>query len=222
MFVGSDSMDARRIMVILVGTFGMLLLMLLSRKKYPHVRLWKYPVISLLLTVAGVAGTMLMFYVETGRFGGTSFFGAILLVPLLMLPALLLRIPYRTLMDLCAPAESLMLAVMKLDCLAQGCCSGRYFPSLGFQFPSQIVEMVVTLCIMALLLYMRKDPRKEGSLYGWYLILYGSTRFVLNWLRHGIAPFVWLLPAGNFWSLIAVAFGLLWLLTMKKLHTKES
>ena len=200
---------------------GMLILMLLSRKKYPHIRLWMYPVISLLLTVAGVAGTMLMFYIETGRFGGTSFFGAILFVPVLMLPVLLLRIPYRTLMDLCAPAESLMLAVMKLDCLAQGCCSGKYFPSLDFRFPSQIVEMIVTLCIMLLLLYIRKDPCKEGSLYGWYLIIYGSTRFVLNWFRHGISPFVWLLPAGNFWSLIAVAFGLLWLLVMKKLYNKK-
>ena len=205
-------MSIRRIVVILCGTICMLVLMLLRKKQTPQVKLWKYPVISLILTAAGVAGTMLLFYIESGRFGGTSFYGALLLVPVLMLPTLLLRVSYRDLMDICAPAESLMLAVMKLECKAQGCCSGKYIESLGRHFPSQMVEMAVTLCIMLALICIGKDPRNRGSLYGWYLVIYGATRFILNFCREGLTHFVWVLPAGNFWSLIAIAFGVIWIL----------
>lgn len=204
-------MGTQRILIIGGGTVAMLILMLLRRKTYPQVSTWKIPLISILLTFAGVAGAMLMFFVESGHFGGTSFFGAILFVPVLLLPALLLRVPYGTLIDLCAPAECLMLAFMKVDCLMSDCCIGRYLPALGFQFPSQIIEMITTLVIMLILLQLERNPKNRNTLYAHYLILYGGTRFILNWFRYGLTPFVWILPAGNFWSVIAIALGLLWL-----------
>lgn len=212
-------MGTQRLMIILGGTVGMLILMLLRRKTFPQIALWKMPIISILLTLAGVAGAMLMFFIESGRFGGTSFFGAILFIPILMLPALLLRVPFDTLMDLCAPAECLMLAFMKVDCLVSDCCIGQYLPSLGFQFPSQIVEMITILVIMLILLQLEQKSQHRGTLYAYYLILYGVTRFILNWFRYGLTPFVWILPAGNFWSIVAVILGLVWLaISVKHKH----
>ncbi|MBQ3007967.1 MAG: prolipoprotein diacylglyceryl transferase [Oscillospiraceae bacterium] len=208
-------MGKQRILIIAFGTMAMFLLMYLRRKNYPQIKIWKMAVISLLLTFSGVAGAMLMFFIESGSFGGTSFFGSILFVPIIILPAILLKISYGELMDLCAPAESLMLAFMKFDCLLSGCCIGKYLPSLEFQFPSQIVEMVVTLVIVALLLKIENNPDNKNTLYGWYLIFYGATRFVLNWFRYGVKPFVWILPAGNFWSIIAVITGVLWVQIIK-------
>lgn len=209
-------MSGQRIMIIMLGTAAMFLLMLLRRKKYPQLGIWKMALISVLLTFSGVAGALLMHYIESGSFRGTSFFGAILFVPIIMIPAVLLKINYSTLMDLCAPAESLMLAFMKFDCMLRGCCIGKYLPSLGFQFPSQIIEMIVTLIITAILVKIENRPDSHGMIYGWYLIIYGATRFVLNWFRYGIKPFVWILPAGNFWSLVAIAIGTRWLLLKKK------
>lgn len=203
-------MGTQRILIILGGTVAMMILMLLRRKSFPQVQIWKILIVSILLTISGVAGAMLMFFVESGHFGGTSFFGAILFVPVLMLPTLLLRVPYGTIMDLCAPAECLMLAFMKVDCLMSDCCIGKYLPALDFQFPSQIIEMLTTLVIMLILLRMEQKPQWRNSLYAHYLILYGTTRFILNWFRYGLKPFVWILPAGNFWSIIAIALGLLW------------
>lgn len=214
-------MGTQRILIICGGTVGMLILMLLRRKAFPQIQLWKLPIISLLLTLAGVAGAMLMFYIESGKFGGTSFFGAILFIPVLLLPALLLRIRYSELMDLCAPAECLMLSFMKLDCLMSDCCIGKYLPTLELQFPSQIVEMLTILIIMLLLLQKERSGASTGRLYGHYLILYGSTRFVLNWFRYGLTPFVWILPAGNFWSIIAIAVGLIWLMAVNRLASQE-
>jgi len=211
-------MGIQRMLIIGFGTVGMLFLLLIRRKAFPSVQVWKLPIISVMLTIAGVAGAMLMFFIESGHFGGTSFFGAILFIPILMLPALLLRIPYGTIMDMCAPAECLMLAFMKVDCLISDCCIGKYLPTLGFQFPSQIVEMLTILIIMLVLLHFERDARNRNMLYAYYLILYGATRFALNWFRYGIKPFVWILPAGNFWSIVAIIVGLLWLIAAKKIN----
>lgn len=150
-------MSIERILIIGFGMVAMLVQMLLRRKRYPKISLWKFFVFSILLTVAGVAGTMLMFFIESGRFGGTSFYGAVLFVPILILPACLMRIPYGSVLDLCAPAICLMLAIMKVDCIKSGCCIGKYLPSLGFQFPSQIVEMITAVIIMFVLLWIEKN-----------------------------------------------------------------
>ena len=211
-------MELSRFAIIILGTVGMLALMALRCIKTPQIKFWKIVIISFMLTIAGVAGAMLMFWFENGFFGGTSFFGAILFVPILILPAMLLGIRFGKLMDLCAPAECIMLAVLKMDCMVNNCCSGMYMDRLGFVFPSQIVEMITILLIMVVLLVMEHKGKKD-VLYGWYLILYGSTRFILNWFRDGITPFALGLPAGNFWSIVAVAAGIMWLYIIKNKAT---
>jgi len=213
--------SGKRIAVIAIGMLAMMVLLVLRRKKYPGASVWKMLVLGFLLTVTGVAGTMLMFFIESGYFGGTSFFGAVLLVPVLILPALLLRLSYKEILDLCAPAECLMLAIMKLDCLANDCCIGKYLPSLGFQFPSQIVEMIAGLIVMTALLLMETHKPKE-HLYAWYLVLYGASRFLLNGFRYGIEPFVWILSNGHFWALISVLIGIIWIVCAKKAAYKQS
>ena len=83
-------------------------------------------IISVLLTVSGTLGTFIWYAIESGGFGGRSFYGAVFIVPLLFIPvAYLFRIPYAKLMDLCAPAECMMLVLMKALCLMEGCCGGR-------------------------------------------------------------------------------------------------
>ena len=213
-------MSLGRISIITLGMLVMIVLMFLRRKLYPEVAIWKMIILGVLLTVAGVAGTMIMFFIENGYFAGTSFFGAILFVPLLILPAMLLRIPYKTILDLCAPSEAVMLAVMKLDCLSSGCCVGKYLPTLGFQFPSQIVEMIASLAVMFVLLWLERRNR-QSHLYAWYLLLYGATRFVLNWFRYGTKPWIWILPNSIVWAIASMIIGVLWLMVAVKLQARE-
>lgn len=214
-------MSSERIAIIATGMVAMMLLMILQRKKYKGAAIWKMILLGFLLTVTGVAGTMILFYIESGRFGGTSFFGAVLFVPLLILPALLLGLSYRDILNLCAPSECLMLAIMKVDCLVSDCCIGKYIPSLGIQFPSQIVELIAGLLIMVVLLLIEKHRRNE-PLYAWYLVIYGVVRFLLNGFRYGQKPFVWILPNGHFWALISIVIGAVWLLCDRTLCRKAN
>ena len=212
-------MLAGRLTIIGLGALAMLVSMILRKKDFPQVAIWKLIVLTVWLTLTGVLGTMVLAYIELGEFGGTSFYGAVFLVPILILPAMLMRITYKDILNLCAPAECAMLLVMRFDCLDKGCCFGRYLPALEFQFPSQIAEMVVAITVMITLIQMHRKDRKV-QLYPWYMILYGVCRFILQGFRYGgTDPWMLGLSQGHFWSLIAVAIGTVWLLLCRSRKT---
>ena len=207
-------MSAERILMIGIGAAAMLFYTLLRRKQFPDVALWKIPAVMVILTVAGVLGTILLFFVENGNFGGTSFYGAVLCVPILMVPAMALRLKYSTILDMCAGAECAMLAVMKVDCLmGTQCCYGKqvYWFGTSFQFPSQIAEMINSIGL-AIFLYFAYKKMRRGSQYPLYMLTYGFTRFLLNSLRY-VAPDEYILgiAQGQFWSLVSMAIGGVWL-----------
>ena len=210
-----------RMAIIGLGAVAMFLSMLLRKKHFPQVAIWKMVLLTLWLTITGVLGTMILAYIELGEFGGTSFYGAVFLVPILILPAMLMRITYKDILNLCAPAECAMLLVMRFDCLDKGCCFGRYLPALEFQFPSQIAEMVVAITIMITLIQMHRKDR-QVQLYPWYMILYGVCRFILQGFRYGgTDPWVLGLSQGHLWSLVSMAIGTVWLLLSRR-RTSQS
>lgn len=189
-------------------------------------KVWKVFPLTFLLTVFELIGTMILFLVENGIIGGISYFGGILLLPVFCVGlAWLFRIPYMDLMDMTATGAGAMLAVMRVQCLNFGCCGGKILFSTTsgkeIRFPSQLTELVSVLIIMVVLLIVGKNRKKRGKLYPMYLIIYGVIRFSINWFREGITPFVWVLPAGNFWSLVAIVYGSTWLMILKNREKKE-
>ncbi|MBO2516780.1 MAG: hypothetical protein CW338_05795 [Clostridiales bacterium] len=217
----------RLFIYLMAGTAAMIAVMLFSGRYY-HLPVWKGIVSAILLTAAGYAGAKVMAFVEMGTWDGRSFYGALFLAPCLMIPvALLLRIKIRELLDLCAPCECIMLALLKVDCVVSGCCYGivlgRREVEDGFQairFPSKITECVAAMILMVVLILILKKKKNYGLIYPWYMVLYGASRFCLNLLRD-TEPFVWILPAGNFWSLISITIGLIWMLVYKKWQKKN-
>lgn len=208
--------------VLLMGTLAMIGIMVYSCIKY-RFPVWKAIPCALILAALGVLGTKIMAVVEGGSWEGQSFFGAVLFTPVMMcLVAPLFKLKVRDLLDLCAPAECGMLIFQKIACLVTGCCEGRIcgYNAAGeaIRFPSQLVECITAVIILCVLLSMIQDGKQRGRLYPWYLVLYGSTRFALNLFRE-TTPFVWILPAGNFWSIVAVTAGAISLLIYKK-HAK--
>lgn len=212
-------MSLARIIALSAGTVVMFLVMLLCRKwrKYP---IWKLAIINVLLTCSGTLGAYILYYIENTKWGGISFYGSILLIPFFFVPvALIMRIKYDELLDLCAPAVCAMLALNKVNCIRTGCCAGMvlhtHYDGTVDRFPSQIVELIVAVLIMIVLTVILAKGKLRGILYPSFLLIYGVTRFFLNLLRE-TTPFIWILPAGNFWSLVAIAIGVLWIVFAKK------
>lgn len=208
-------MTTATLIALAIGTAAMWVLIFLLMIRY-RTALWKSVPTAVLLTLVGLLSTYIWAFVEMGGFGARSFYGAVFLVPAaFILIAKLIRIPYRDLMDFCAPAECAMLIIMKYQCLVEGCCGGRviYTSPLGVEtlFPSQIVELVNAAVLVVVLMLLAFHRKNRGKIYAWYLILYGITRFVLNFFRAGNDSLLFGLKAGNIWSLISVFIGILWL-----------
>ena len=203
-----------------IGTTVMLFPVLLQ-SRWQKLKLWKSLLLTPVLTAAGTVGTMILFFIENHWIGGTSFYGAVFFVPVVFLGvAKLLREPYRKIMDLCAPAECAMLVVMKIQCLISGCCHGRTLCELSsgtaLRFPSQWAELINALVIMFVLLLLAKKKPCRGDLFPMYMVIYGCSRFVLNLLRADLSVFLIGLPAGNFWSVVSVLIGGIWLYRLRK------
>lgn len=218
-------MTIKTIIALSAGTGAMLILILILMMVY-RVKLWKGLPVAIALTFTGTIGTYIWFFVESSFFGGRSYYGAVFLVPIAFIYlAKLMRIPYGELMDFCAPAECVMLAIMKYQCLVDGCCTGRVMLKIAEDgsvvFPSQMVELVNALLIMAVLMGMAAFKKNRGKVYPWYLIIYGGTRFILNFFRADISPLLIGLPAGNLWSLLAIFIGVLWITDRKIVIVKK-
>ena len=205
---------------LLIGLICMIAVGFLRRNIY-QLKVWKIVVLMFFLMVGGVAGTMILFFVETGRWGGTSFFGSIMLVPIFLVPiGKWLSISYEKMMDFCAVPICAMLAVMKVRCLESGCCSGkmifRLYGSGITVFPSQIAEGISVLLIMCVLIWLEHKGKYKSKIYSIFLILYGVTRFVLNSFREDLTSFVWILPSGHFWSIVVIFAGVYFICKVNK------
>lgn len=218
-------MTLNTIIALSVGTCAMLILILIMMGLY-QIGLWKGVPVAVTLTIAGTVSAYMWFFFESAMFGGQSYYGAVFLVPLLFVyVAKLLRIPYGDLMDFCAPAECVMLALMKYRCYCDGCCAGKVLLFLAIDgsivFPSQIAEMINALVIMAVLMIFAVAKRNRGKLYPCYMVFYGTTRFFLNLLRADVTPVLLGLPIGNLWSLLSIFLGWLWLTGRKVTIVKK-
>ena len=60
------------------------------------------------------------------------------------------------------------------------------------------------------------NKKNRGTIYPWYLIIYGGVRFVLNIFREEWVTTEMIMPFGNIWSLVSIAIGVLWLLWIRK------
>lgn len=201
---------------ISIGTILMIITFLLCGE---NIKIWKRIVSAIVFVVAGVCGTMILAYIEMGRFGGKSFFGAVLISPIIMaIYALIIREKTSDILDICAPAECFMLALMKVQCYLEECCYGIVIGHNQYgkiiRFPSQLTEFAAAIVIGIILLCEVRSNKKSGTVYARYLVIYGICRFVLNLLRE-TKPFIWILPAGNVWSLVAIAIGIVYLVLQK-------
>lgn len=202
---------------LIIGVIGMILCMLYTGKRYEIVS-WKVIVAAVYMTVTGVLATHLMAFLESGEWGGRSFFGAAFLVPVFMFPvAKILKINYGDLMDICAPAGCIMLSLLKIKCAMDGCCYGRWImlSNTAFRFPSQIVESIMAMVLMLILVIVLVAGKQRGLVYPWCLFLYGIMRSILNLLRE-TTPWIGPIPQGNVWALIATVIGAAILLKKKR------
>lgn len=203
--------------MLLLGTAGMFVCLWGRRKRF-SLNLWQSVVFTVLLTLVGVAGAMLLFYLESGSFGGVSFYGSVFLIPLLMpLIGMLFRLKPGQTMDLCGPCVAIMIGCMRFNCVLSNCCGGWQvcLGALCFSWPTQAMDSIGDFAIMLWLLQLEREHRAKGALYPGFMIAYSIMRFLLEFLRD--TPKDWLyLSHGQWFALAAIVAGLLWITLQKQ------
>ncbi len=130
--------------------------------------------------------------------------------------------------DAAAAPIALAQSVGRLGCLAAGCCYGVRAAAGGFGltfhdpdsmvpaeflgvplFPIQLVQMANDLALAALLTWLwRLKPRPEGTVFWWYVLLYGATRAFLELWRGDEIRGLWFggrISTSQIFGLLAVA-----------------
>ncbi len=207
-----------------LGYVVMVVLMLLPKRRIKYgIGPLKAVLFATAVLFVGILGCKLLFIVEnikqvreTGlTLSGFSFFGAALLVPLLM-PVIGFAFRMKCVDSLDNSAINVlgMLGTIRIGCFLNGCCGGTIC-TLGarhFHWPTQLLEAVCDFGILAWLLLLESRPNnRRGLLYPRFLISYGAVRFIIEFMRD--TPKDWLgLSHGQWFSIVAVIAGIGWIL----------
>lgn len=157
---------------------------------------------------------------------GTNYFGLCFVLPIiLMIAFLILGISPLKQMDLITPAFPLTLVTIKFACFCWGCCGGiecsfgLFNNSSGLvEFPVQLVEMGCA-AIIFIILMLRKNTAKEGTVFPTYLLLYCSIRFFTEFLRSD-SDIIWNLKKYHFLCIAGVVVAVVELFIVKKYRDK--
>ena len=148
---------------------------------------------------------------------GPNYFGTALIGPFMIAVAcFVIRIDILRAVDLIAPSYAFGLISSKFGCFCSGCCNGiewehgLYNHQTGLvEVPVQLIEMGLALSIFIFLVIIRKKAH-PGTLFPAYLILYSSTRFCSEFLRHEPSVYAGL-KLYQILCLVGIAFGIVFL-----------
>lgn len=89
--------------------------------------------------------------------------------------------------------------------------------------PTFLYESLWNLAMFFVLLWLLKRKHPHGEIFGWYWILYSIGRFFIELIREDrmdIDVFGVILPYNSLFSLIAIAFGVIWIIVLRKTKPK--
>jgi phosphatidylglycerol:prolipoprotein diacylglycerol transferase len=175
-----------------------------------------------------------IFTIETLRAGG-DFFGGLILA--LMTAVVYMRrkgLPPLPTADVFAPGLALGHGIGRIGCFAAGCCYGvrcnlpwavtftspdANGPPLGVPIhPTQLYEAFAEAAIFAILYWRIRKPHAPGSIISLYLVLYGTVRFLVEFVRFHEqgnllgGPF----DTSQWIALALIALGAVWLVRSRK------
>ena len=125
---------------------------------------------------------------------GANYFATLILAPtfIFAFSLIILANPIKQ-VDMYTLLLPLYLIPVKLACFFNGCCWGieweyglyNHHPSHpGRQVPAQAIEILFAIIIF-IILFFYKNKAKTGTIFPMYMILYGGTRFFIEFLKAG-------------------------------------
>lgn len=187
--------------------------------------------IALIVYPLTYAWMLVQYWIESGfqNFGGQNIVRSFIYIPLFcMVAARVMKYERKLVWDFVSASPCVVQCVSHLGCVFAGCCRGYpaahgiYNPVLDTTvFPSPPLESLVALGIVLVLVYRAKkrDWQVDGKNFPIMLALFGSTRFLLEFLRDN-EKVLWGCSTLSFHALLMCAVGLAWLAAMRYMKTR--
>lgn len=167
--------------------------------------------------------------------GGLAFLGGFgLSILVIALFARVRKVSLLKLLDAMSPGVAIGYAIARIGCFLNGCCFGIpanipwaikfprgalayfYYPGIDIH-PTQLYALFSMLAVFLIILYLWEKRKYDGYVSFWFLILYSTYRFVVEFFRYCPDDLVWLgLKPGQFISLVMLAAGVAGLGLMHK------
>ena len=169
--------------------------------------------------------------------GGLVFLGGLISAILVIVwYAKLKRIPLLKLLDVLAPGTALGYAFTRLGCFLNGCCFGlptkvswgmvfppgalahSYFPGESIH-PTQLYSFASMLLVFIMVVWLFGHKKYDGQIFFWWIILYSTYRFLVEFLR--FSPIHWLGLTPSQWIVLPAAILSFYALIYKRCRQKE-
>jgi len=189
--------------------------------------------VSAALAMAGLVLVMkVIYFAFTGVFGGENTVTIVLFVPVAALVAALVsRQSAAAFIEAAAPVICIIQGIAKFGCQAMGCCQSWLHVDWGFYnykvrdnlFPIQSLEAVVALAVAVVLIVitLRSKWQTGGFMMPLMLVLFGFTRFWLEFLRDN-HKVLWGLSKFSLWSVALVVAGCVWIAVLAIRRRREA
>jgi phosphatidylglycerol---prolipoprotein diacylglyceryl transferase len=197
--------------------------------------------LAIILLISGIAGSRLLYVFSNWHYflkhpldvfmiskGGLVFYGGLIFSFIAgIVYAKLSNFSALDTADLIAPFLALGHSIGRIGCFLNGCCFGKptdsafgiCFPhSIGKVYPTQIFSSVGLFFIFVLLFYIQKKRVFKGEIISIYLILYGTFRFFIEFLRGDLRPILYILSLTQVISIAAACIGVLLFCIFKQNH----
>ena len=212
----------------LLGTIVTLIVGEILGRKYSFSYFKSMVFTVLALEIRSVLLTVTSLIAGGGQVAGYNHVRIVVALPIILLPfTFLFKERFWKVTDFVAPLLALLNGIVCIGCMFPGCCHG-YPSSWGLYsniagtvcFPLQPIEVACALLSATVLLVMTKYKIQQGRLYAWYLIIFGSTRFLMEFLRDDEK--IWLgMSEFSFHALAAFVVGLTCMIVLNILHERS-
>src|SRR6266545_1412094 len=175
------------------------------------------------------------------RSGGVFYGGLILAVAVALLYIQRVGLPLWTTCDVFAPGIALGHVVGRFGCLFAGCCYGKpTTKAWGITFtdpfaaanvgtplgvplhPTQLYEAGAELLILGALLWTERKGRPfAGRTFWLYMLLYATSRFIIEFFRGDERGTVFMFSTSQFISLLLAPLALVMLVYLSRVVTPE-
>ena len=200
---------------------GLLLMCILNtaRRRNADLSILQAVLCAILSALSGFLGAKTLYVLENLsdvaqnglHFTGVSFFGALFIIPAAVWAiGHLLHAEKEGFLDYCTPSAIAMLGMIRIGCFLNGCCRGITLTTHDniAVIPVQLLECGFDFAILGFLLWLETKKRFTNSRFYLLLILYGTVRFSLEFLRD--TPKVWLgFSNGQIFALLALLIGII-------------